>query len=37
MEDFTSSRALRVAGPKAFAEPGITHSDVDHPMISARC
>jgi hypothetical protein len=25
MEDFTSSRAFRVAGPKAFAEAGITH------------
>ena len=24
MEDFTSSRAFRVAGPKAFAEAGIT-------------
>ena len=33
MEDFTSSRAFRVAGPKAFAEAGITHSDVDHLMI----
>jgi len=33
MEDFTSSRALRVAGAKAFAEAGITHSDVDHLMI----
>jgi thiolase-like protein len=33
MEDFTSSRAVRVAGPKAFAEAGITHSDVDHLMI----
>jgi acetyl-CoA acetyltransferase len=30
MEDFTSSRAFRVAGPKAFAEAGITHKDVDH-------
>jgi len=28
-----SSRAFRVAGPKAFAEAGITHSDVDHLMI----
>src|SRR5205807_8053801 len=38
MEDFTSSRAFRVAGPKAFAEAGITHSDVDHLMIyDARC
>ncbi len=25
MEDFTSSRAFRVAGAKAFAEAGITH------------
>jgi acetyl-CoA acetyltransferase len=33
MEDFTSSRAFRVAGPTAFAEARITHSDVDHPMI----
>jgi hypothetical protein len=33
MADFTSSRAFRVAGPKAFAEAVITHSDVDHLMI----
>jgi acetyl-CoA acetyltransferase len=33
MEDFTSSHAVRVAGPKAFAEAGITHNDVDHLMI----
>ncbi|MBV8737719.1 MAG: thiolase, partial [Alphaproteobacteria bacterium] len=33
MADFTSSRAFRVAGAKAFAEGGITHSDVDHLMI----
>src|SRR5216684_4061005 len=33
MADFTSSRAFRVAGPKAFAEAGITHKDVDHLMI----
>jgi acetyl-CoA acetyltransferase len=33
MEDFTSSRAFRVAGNKAFEEAGITHSDVDHLMI----
>jgi acetyl-CoA acetyltransferase len=33
MEDFTSSRAFRVAGPKAFAEAGITHNDVNHLMI----
>ena len=29
----TSSRAFRIAGPKAFAQAGITHSDVDHLMI----
>jgi acetyl-CoA acetyltransferase len=33
MEDFTSSRAFRVAGKKALAESGITHGDVDHLMI----
>src|SRR5262249_6232109 len=33
MQDFTSSRAFRVAGRKAFAEAGITHKDVDHLMI----
>jgi hypothetical protein len=33
MEDFTSSPAFRVAGPKAFAEARITHNDVDHLMI----
>ena len=33
MADFTSSRDFRVAGPKAFAEAGITHKDVDHLMI----
>jgi acetyl-CoA acetyltransferase len=33
MEDFTSARAFRVAGAKAFAEAGITHDDVDHLMI----
>jgi acetyl-CoA acetyltransferase len=33
MQDFTSSRAFRVAGPTAFAEAGITHKDVDHLMI----
>src|SRR5437667_340563 len=33
MAAFTSSRAFRVAGPKAFAEAGITHQDVDHLMI----
>ena len=29
----TSSRAFRVAGPKAFAVAGISHKDVDHLMI----
>ena len=33
MEDFTTSRAFRVSGAKAFAEAGIEHSDVDHLMI----
>jgi acetyl-CoA acetyltransferase len=33
MQDFTSSRAFRVAGAKAFAEAGITHNDVDYLMI----
>ncbi|MEO3470583.1 thiolase [Roseomonas sp. CAU 1739] len=33
MEDFTSSRAFRVAGPEAFRSAGIKHSDVDHLMI----
>ena len=33
MADFTSSRAFRVAGSRAFAEAGITHADVDHLMI----
>jgi acetyl-CoA acetyltransferase len=33
MEDFTSSRAFRVAGPTAFKEAGIAHKDVDHLMI----
>ena len=33
MEDFTSSRAFRVAGPEAFSMAGIKHSDVDHLMI----
>ncbi len=33
MEDFTSSRAFRVAGPEAFRSAGITHGDVDHLMI----
>ncbi len=33
MEDFTSSKAFRVSGKKAFDEAGITHNDVDHLMI----
>jgi acetyl-CoA acetyltransferase len=33
MEDFTTSRAFRVSGKKAFDEAGIKHDDVDHLMI----
>jgi acetyl-CoA acetyltransferase len=33
MEDFTRSRAFRVAGPAAFQAAGIKHADVDHLMI----
>jgi acetyl-CoA acetyltransferase len=33
MEDFTTSKAFRVSGKKAFDEAGITHDDVDHLMI----
>jgi acetyl-CoA acetyltransferase len=33
MEDFTSSRAFRVAGNTAFEAAGIAHSDVQHLMI----
>lgn len=33
MEDFTSSRAFRVAGPEAFRMAGLKHEDVDHLMI----
>ncbi len=33
MEDLTSSRAFRVAGPSAMREAGINHDDVDHMMI----
>jgi hypothetical protein len=33
---FTSSRAFRVAGPKAFAEAGIMHNDVDPLMIMSN-
>ncbi|HUP87461.1 MAG TPA: hypothetical protein VM143_17550 [Acidimicrobiales bacterium] len=33
MEDFTTSKAFRVSGAKAFAEAGIRPADVDHLMI----
>jgi acetyl-CoA acetyltransferase len=33
MEDFTTSKAFRVASRQAFAEAGIRHADVDHLMI----
>lgn len=33
MENLTSSRAFRVAGPAAMRDAGITHGDVDHLMI----
>ncbi|MGI8925391.1 MAG: thiolase C-terminal domain-containing protein [Tepidiformaceae bacterium] len=33
MEDFTSSKAFRVSGKKAFQEAGIEHADVDHLMV----
>jgi len=33
MEDFTSSRAFRIAGPTAFQQAGISVNDVDHLMI----
>ncbi|MDO8902399.1 MAG: hypothetical protein Q7V15_13710 [Phenylobacterium sp.] len=33
MEDFTTSKAFRVSGKKAFDEAGISHGDVDHLMI----
>lgn len=33
MEDFTSSRAFRVAGSDALEMAGISHKDVDHLMI----
>jgi hypothetical protein len=36
MEDLTSSRAFRVAGPKAFAEAGITHNGVDHLIVMSN-
>jgi acetyl-CoA acetyltransferase len=33
MSDFTTSKAFRVSGKKAFDEAGIGHADVDHLMI----
>jgi len=33
MDDFTSSRAFRMAGERAFASSGIRHDDVDHLMV----
>jgi acetyl-CoA acetyltransferase len=33
MEDFTTSKAFRVSGAKAFAEAGVSRADVDHLMI----
>ena len=33
MEDYTTSRAFRVAGGEAFRSAGIAHADVDHLMI----
>jgi acetyl-CoA acetyltransferase len=33
MEDFSSSKAFRVSGKKAFDEAGVSHADVDHLMI----
>jgi acetyl-CoA acetyltransferase len=33
MADFTSSRAFKVSGKKAFDTAGISHGDVDHLMI----
>lgn len=33
MEDFTSSKAFRVSGKKAFETAGVSHADVDHLMI----
>ncbi len=33
MADLTSSRAFSVAGPRAMADAGIRHADVDHMMI----
>lgn len=33
MEDFTSSKAFRLSGKRAFEDAGLTHADVDHLMI----
>ncbi|MEQ8860661.1 MAG: thiolase [Pseudomonadales bacterium] len=33
MQDLTSSRAFSVAGPRAMADAGVSHADVDHMMI----
>jgi acetyl-CoA acetyltransferase len=33
MADLTSSRAFSVAGPRAMADAGISHADVDHMMV----
>ena len=33
MDDLTSSRAFRVAGPAAMQQAGVKHSDVDHLMV----
>ncbi len=33
MQDLTSSKAFCIAGPRAMAEAGISHSDVDHMMV----
>lgn len=33
MHDLTSSRAFSVAGPRAMADAGISHADVDHMMV----
>jgi len=33
MENFTSSKAFRASGAKAFQEAGISHAEVDHLMV----
>ena len=33
MEDFTTSKAFRVSGKKAFEEAGVRHADVSHLMV----